>query len=431
MKPEHKNILKKIVLYSTILIITLGIGLTVKSILAKNKNSNPSIEKTSTKQQESNNKSAKDTKDLNIKKYKGNFNLYRADDDKKELIASIKMYFDIENPEITRWDNYLIYGTGVFVMEPRIYIHDINKGTTEELINSSSLSQHFSEKKAKEEGLALTSPPTLVGDTLFFSFGEYLQEGGGYWMDLNKEDRKPIYYKKEGTVVHKIGDQWWVIDSDGDGPWYVLTYDLLDPKSKIILRTFKFHNMSEDSMDLLFVDSGRNRLIVRKYKDVAQEDSVNTKPSNKPYDISILEINYLNSQETTLLSNEQIPLDQFEMTINEGRKAIYFYNDTEIYLFDTISNKLKHLGEYKGIQYTYPMDNRSDAVCLRLKDGENFHYKQIPVYLSMNTALNDKECEEVLNPTYLEIKENLKAETYAKALFDSLSLPSNYSYYID
>ena len=319
--------------------------------------------------------------------------------------------------QIIRWKDLLLFTNqpdwsekgGVNV----IYQHDIDSGNTSQLFQKQS--------KLTLAGL------NVIGNTLYFYLGDYLQDGESYWIDLNSSDKVVHKLIDRSGIVEEIRGRYFFISSEADACWNKEDFSLIDLQTKQLTPLAETQSGCREGEEYLGINK-RDQMLLADQKGVVGYGDYDWTES-RPY-TSIIIISLVSPFERTfLIPPESMPSGIVRIEYSEDSDSLLFVGDA-IYLhtfssgiFEKIIDLPKEWVEYK--KYPSMLKWSDGDVCIQKSDERHINTITLLVNLETRKIVNDSSRCIQEPQTRSIVGEN--DDEKAKKKFEDLQLPSSYS----
>lgn len=344
-------------------------------------------------------------------KLKENLIIKRITPKGEEIIYKAPKYSD---HRILKWQNYLFFG-------------NLYKNSTNEKLVRYNLDTNKTEVVYREDStrkfLRYLNSIQVIDNTLFFTVSGYLTGSDLFWLD--SPTANPQKSQFGGNRIDFEHGKYWIKGGEGDGCWSIESYDILNPKNKVITPITNSYKGCAEGEEYIDIDS-KDRMIMAYHK--TKKDSRYDEQIYK-YVVAIP----LNSPKSKqfLITKEFMPDGIRRIKYSPESNQLALAGNDYLYLFSPLSLKLKKIASFSNEWIYIKIYNWiNNQLCLSNDIGKKETYL---VNLSNGTTKKDSsycdkdiEWEKQEHLTYEE-----EGDRKVRDLISKLDLPSNYKIVVE
>ncbi len=272
---------------------------------------------------------------------------------------------------LLQWNDWLFYNRSTS-------IHGYNL-TTEKNVVIYDVSLHKSDFKTRAPNEV--SDMQVINNTLYFSLGGYLTNGGIFWLDLPFTDN-PLPHKLIDSANAKI-IQWenksWILGGSGDACWGITDFSLVDLSTKTVSHIAKSTTGCIEGEEYVGIDK-KNRMILAFHTPDREGGTVD-KGTKGIYQY-ILAVPLANPEASeSIVSKQDMPQDITAVKYSKDMDKLYLLGN-ENYLYDLATQVMTKVDMVPDVfPTTFPQwkDQKISEVIkgISLPAGYHFVYEEV------------------------------------------------------
>jgi len=339
-----------------------------------------------------------------------NLTLKKLNPQGEEKIFSI----DKDLPQPVQWKDFLFYpieSTNNDVSEVKLMSYNLVSGETKTI---------YQEKPQKE---TFFLDIKIINDTLYFSFGGYMQKNSVYYLNLPPSSAPIEIAKGRNQTIELIRNNYFIVGGDGDSCGGFHDYSFLDIKSKKVIPIFSGVSGCIEGEEYLGIDS-KNRLLFSYHTVMYSDDEEKYPYKNLGY-VSIFNPNIKGD----ILGKEKFSDGISFIGYSEKLDKLLLVLKSKFLIYNSASDSIE-----KEIDIPNNIDNFNidywDESCICLENYIEEAKSEIVKFDIFTEKLisNDQFCQNKLNQEEISQKEKSIYDIYKKTDLLKYNLPSEYKF---